>query len=132
MTKYNETGMEDVTGSWDRIEEEFKCCGVLTRTDWTNSTYGRVPDSCCVRRPVSHNFICCILLFKKTKLFIEVVVGCGEDSSEEKYGPGCLSLLKEEFLSNMSLIGGLAIGIAFLHAVGVLLACCVGNMIRTG
>jgi len=115
MGKYNVTGHQDVTQSWDRIEGEFKCCGVINRTDWLNSTYGLLPDSCCVPRPGS-----------------AVIAGCGQldDNVQEKYGRGCLELLKEQFMSNMSLIGGLAIGIALLHLGGVILACYVGNKIR--
>ena len=48
MNNYAETGYEDVTQTWDIMQRDDKCCGVKDHLEWLNSTYGRVPDSCCV------------------------------------------------------------------------------------
>ncbi|KAJ8978667.1 hypothetical protein NQ317_019103 [Molorchus minor] len=41
----------EITDTWDRVQTEFKCCGVTNFTDWNfnNSTTEYLPKSCCAK-----------------------------------------------------------------------------------
>ena len=39
-------GFEGVTGTWDLMQHDLKCCGSGNYTEWRKMGHG-VPDSCC-------------------------------------------------------------------------------------
>jgi len=60
------------------------------------------------------------------------IEGCGKDASKDKYKLGCLDLFEDQFLSNIGIVGGVVIGLAFLQFIGVFFACCIGRKIGNG
>jgi len=109
MQNYKTDGHDGVTQTWDLVQHDLKCCGVEGPGDWANTTYTHTPDSCCVGQEIE---------------------GCGTDAKKEKYERGCLKVFEDEFLANIGIVGGVAIGIACIQAIGVFFACCIGNRIR--
>nr|ACO10573.1 Tetraspanin-4 [Caligus rogercresseyi] len=47
MNKHGKPEYEQVTKEWNHLQIDFSCCGTHSYTDWFNSTYARIPDSCC-------------------------------------------------------------------------------------
>ncbi|XP_058599993.1 tetraspanin-11 isoform X1 [Neofelis nebulosa] len=101
---YRQPGAADITTSVDRLQQDFKCCGSNSSTDWQHSAYilsqeaeGRqVPDSCC-----------------KT-----VVARCGQrahPSNIYKVEGGCVSKLEQFLADHLLLMGAVGIGVACLQ-----------------
>jgi len=115
LVNYNLEGYEGVTTTWDLVQKETKCCGVESWEDWKNVTQlaGGVPDSCCIGGQVE---------------------GCGKDpvDSTKIYNKGCFALFSDEFLSNLNIVGAVAVGIAVAEMVAIGFACCLGKRIGRG
>jgi len=116
MMNYGKKGSEGVTSTWDIVQSKLHCCGVQNNTEWHQerndifSAVGNVPDSCCVG---------------------DIVEGCGLQSGP-KYEDGCFKLFKAEFIDNIAVIGGVALGVAGLEFLVVLIACCLGRRMGLG
>jgi len=46
LENYNETGYEGVTETWNYVQQELQCCGIVNSTDWTDVSV-KTPASCC-------------------------------------------------------------------------------------
>jgi len=116
LENYGKEGHGGVNGTWDLVQRDLKCCGVSNYTDWAGVgtfTEGQTPDSCCKKVPE--------------------VVGCGLNTdAATKNTRGCLIEFEDQFLSNIGIVGGVALAIAFVQAIGVCFACCIGKRIRQG
>ncbi|KAK7070198.1 hypothetical protein SK128_027811 [Halocaridina rubra] len=108
-----------VLKSWDIAQHEHACCGTDTYEDWRATTFGEeyngVPDSCCK----------------------ENVSGCGKDifnktnpSKTDINKDGCFEKLKGDFKENITVLGGVAIGIGFVQLIGVVFACCLAKSLK--
>lgn len=126
MMNYGKEGSDGVTHTWDLVQSKLHCCGVEGMDDWhvnRNDTYGKgeTPDSCCVNENS------------------EIVQGCGTKKTTVepgvttelpqvlKYKEGCYEKFKAEFIDNIAVIGGVALGVAGLEFLVVLIACCLGR-----
>ncbi|XP_052080053.1 CD63 antigen-like [Mytilus californianus] len=90
---------------WDKVQKEFKCCGVNGSSDWNNGTTPAWPQSCCI------------------------------DSSKtapacNPYAVGCYTELKEFVKDKIVVIGGIGIGFAVIQIIGILFACCLGRAVK--
>lgn len=106
-------GKEDgVTKAWDKLQEEFSCCGVNNYTEWKNlnlnTTY---PRSCCK----DQNKDCP----KNSTIPLSSLM---TTPCEDAF----VSWVKDK----VAIIGGVGIGLAFIMVVGVLFACCLARAIR--
>ncbi|KAG7262662.1 hypothetical protein CRUP_012541 [Coryphaenoides rupestris] len=111
--KYRQPGEESITQAVDKLQQEFKCCGSNSSQDWANSVWilasgndRLVPDSCC-KTPMEN---------------------CGRrdhPSNIFKLEGGCIVRLGEFVLSQLHILGGVGIGIAFLQLLGMMLTCCL-------
>ncbi|XP_045893632.1 CD151 antigen isoform X1 [Micropterus dolomieu] len=111
--KYQQPGEESITQAVDKLQQEFKCCGSHNFSDWRGCVWIQaaenerlVPDSCC-----------------KTPSDL-----CGRrdhPSNIYKVEGGCIMKLEEFFLSQLYILGAVAIGIAFLQLVGMMFTCCL-------
>ncbi|XP_076441120.1 CD63 antigen-like [Babylonia areolata] len=102
-----------VKEAWDKLQQEFSCCGVSNSSEWEkyplNSTY---PQSCCVDK-------------SKAKCPSNTPIAVGniyQTSCEDAF----INWLKDK----VAIIGGVGIGLAFVMVVGVLFACCLARAIR--
>ena len=93
----------------DTMQSTLHCCGNRGYTDWFN-TYPQkeIPLSCC----------------KVTK------ATCDTTDTNEIYTQGCYTRVLDLINSNIGLVAGTAIGVAFLPLIGVFLACCLANNIN--
>ncbi|XP_071353898.1 CD151 antigen isoform X3 [Trachinotus anak] len=111
--KYQQPGEESITQAVDKLQQEFKCCGSNSSSDWRDSTWIHaadteqlVPDSCC-----------------KTPSDL-----CGRrdhPSNIYKVEGGCIMKLEDFILSQLYILGAVGIGIAFLQLVGMMFTCCL-------
>ncbi|KAK2506161.1 hypothetical protein MC885_017409 [Smutsia gigantea] len=94
--------------------DKFKCCGAANYTDWETIPLmlkGQVPDSCCVN----------------------VTQGCGTHFKvKEIHTEGCVEKIGGWLRSNVLVVAGAALGIAFVEVLGVVFACCLVKSIRSG
>jgi len=113
---------------WDLLHDSFKCCGVNTYQDWTNTTImgeesnfsdyvtsngwdGKTPEyptpsSCCIDKTEEGN---CGWTYTNPDGTI----------NEE----GCVKTVDDWLENNISIIAGAAVGIAVVEIVGVLFGC---------
>lgn len=94
-----------VKKSWDAVQNNFKCCGVETYTEWTMYN-GTLPDSCC-----------------------DAGKNC-KKGTPGFHDDGCLENFSEYVKKNIVKIGGVGIGLAFIQIVGIIFACCLAHAIR--
>jgi CD63 antigen len=106
-----------VKNVWEELQQHLECCGADNFTDWeTNPVYSNsssVPDACCV---------------KQTK-------NCGKGVFDTKnfdniFSGGCTAALLELGRNKIYILGGVALGLAFLQIFGVIIACCLAAAVR--
>jgi len=108
LQNYGKADHDGVTHAWDSVQHDLKCCGVTGFADWEGSPFGKVPQSCCP----------------------SVEAGSDTCKPEDVYSVGCLQLLEDKFIGNIAIVGGVALGVAFLQLVGVIFSCCLAGRIR--
>lgn len=110
ITEYGNNS--EVTEIWDKVQRQFKCCGITSSTDWdtNNHTNNTVPLSCCNIPPGSY------VSYQCTK--------------EQIYPVGCLSKLGDFVRSNTSIVEGVGIGLAVVQLLGILFSCYLAKSIR--
>ncbi|CAG2238368.1 CD63 [Mytilus edulis] len=89
---------------WNKVQQEFKCCGVNSSSDWETSENATFPDSCCSDGRKSPNCI--------------------------HYNVGCYTELKEFVKDKIVVIGGIGVGFAVIQIIGILFACCLGRAVK--
>ncbi|KAM6937116.1 CD151 antigen isoform 2-T2 [Xenentodon cancila] len=111
--KYQQPGEESVTQAIDKLQQEFKCCGIYNSSDWRDSVFIQaaeneqlVPDSCC-------------------KTPSELCGRRDHPSNIYKVEGGCIMKLKEFIQSQLYILGSVGIGIAFLQLMGMMFTCCL-------
>lgn len=117
--KYNQKGQEHVTDAVNKLQQEFKCCGSNSSSDWVESQWiltgeaeGRVvPDSCC-----------------KT-----ITDKCGKrdhPSNIYKVEGGCITKLENFILDHLKIIGAVGVGIACVQVIGMIFTCCLYRSLK--
>ncbi|GAB1607040.1 CD63 antigen-like [Argonauta hians] len=111
-TEKNYQTAEGVKEAWDNVQEDFKCCGVESMTEWNqvfNST--KLPPSCCkgLKDPKT-----CSTVTPKANLHQE---GCGKAFSEWA-------------MANLAKIAAAGLALAFIQVIGIVFACCLAQAIR--
>lgn len=98
--------------AWDAVQKTIHCCGVTSYQDYVNyahfNTTVPIPNSCCHGKNVD-----CIGEARNN----------GTKTYKSLYSEGCLNSLQDQLKSNLSIIIGVAIGIAMIQLLGILLAC---------
>uniref|UniRef100_A0A3P8UMJ2 Tetraspanin n=1 Tax=Cynoglossus semilaevis TaxID=244447 RepID=A0A3P8UMJ2_CYNSE len=93
----------------DTIQKTLRCCGVHFYHDWNTSSYfttNGIPTSCCSTTNCPSDSL------KDVSLAQSLV-----------YNEGCFSLITNAMESNLAIVGGISIGFAFFHLLGIFLAC---------
>lgn len=113
MDNYKKADFSGVTDTWDIVQKELACCGVDAPVDWHTKRedlfkVGEFPDSCCKAG---------------------MVEGCGKqlNATAAVFQDGCYQLFKTQFVDNIAIIGGVALGVAAVELLIVLFACCLGR-----
>jgi CD63 antigen len=112
LKNYNTDDKDGVTKVWDKLQQNYECCGVENSHDWfifkfnNTSTPDAIPDSCC----------------KEEK------PGCGKDALKNPddtdfYSKGCFEKLALDTTA-AGIIGGLLLAIQLL---AILVACCMAR-----
>ncbi|XP_067934807.1 CD63 antigen-like isoform X2 [Watersipora subatra] len=103
LQKYGED--EGITNLWNETQSGLHCCGVNGYQDWLK-LLGKVPVSCCTN-------------------------GTSCSTPKDYYGEGCFDKIKEAVMSNIAIVGGIAIGLGVVEFLGIVFACCLGKAIRS-
>lgn len=117
LDKYGNEGNKGMTDSWDKLQNQMKCCGVKDYTDWAQvdsfNTSSSVPDSCCTAEKVGAD--------------------CGKGQLNEAtniYITGCLTKLGTAIKDNLVIVGIIGAGVIVLQMIGVIVACCLGRRMK--
>jgi len=115
MKNYGNEDSDGVTHTWDIVQSGYKCCGVSNYTDWEKNSdkfsAGQAPDSCCERG---------------------IVENCGKQDEAKFWSNGCFEKFKGDFVGNIGIVGGVALGIAACELIAALFACYLGNRMGKG
>ncbi|KAM9409492.1 CD151 antigen-like isoform 2-T2 [Pholidichthys leucotaenia] len=117
--KYQQSSYEHITRAVDKLQQEFKCCGSINSSDWSESVWIRsgdskgraVPDSCC----------------KTPSEF------CGmrdHPSNIYKVEGGCITKLEKFILEHLKIIGAVGIGVACVQIIGMVFTCCLYRSLK--
>uniref|UniRef100_A0A3Q1GMK1 Tetraspanin n=1 Tax=Acanthochromis polyacanthus TaxID=80966 RepID=A0A3Q1GMK1_9TELE len=101
IEKYQQKDQDHVTRAVDKLQQEFKCCGSNSSSDWAESVWIRsrdaqsrkVPDSCC-------------------KTQTELCGARDHPSNIYKVEGGCITKLEKFILDHLKIIGAVGVGIA--------------------
>jgi len=91
----------DVVKEWDRLQQQWSCCGVDNSTDWTSfTTLKSPPDSCCLGNK------------------------CGSSSvnGTSYFSPGCYQSARSLFFRYSKALGGVSLFFFFIEIIGLVLA----------
>ncbi|CAB4058119.1 unnamed protein product [Lepeophtheirus salmonis] len=110
MDKYNKPDFEQVTKEWNHLQIDFACCGTNDYKEWFNSSYARIPDSCC--KTVSDQ--------------------CAKDITIDSdpsaiNTEGCIKEFNRIISDNQSSVIGVGVGLLLFELLGIIIACCYGN-----
>jgi len=114
MHSYGEVQVKHI--AVDGLQTGLKCCGKDSYKDWYNISWEKpglvedmVPKSCCKEKDNPK---------------------CDRSGTEDIYSEGCFSKLALFMKSNFTMIGGIAVGFAFLQLLGAMLTCCLARNIN--
>ncbi|TTN17661.1 Transaldolase [Bagarius yarrelli] len=101
VNKYKQPEQNHITEAVDKLQQEFKCCGSNSSSDWMESVWIRsgessnrvVPDSCC-------------------KTLTDLCGQRDHPSNIYKVEGGCISKLENFILDHLKLIGAVGVGVA--------------------
>ncbi|XP_060528213.1 CD63 antigen-like [Cylas formicarius] len=111
---YNNSNYTEVTATWDAVQSQLKCCGVMNYTDWvnSNSTNKKIPISCCSIPTGSTDIFKC------------------QNNSPNLYKEGCLEKFGDYIRDNTSSIEIVGITLALIQLLGIILSCYLSRQIR--
>ena len=111
---YGNPGFEKSTLGWNKIQSQFKCCGIEGPRDWEGTTFQKgnsttAPDSCC--KIEFHN------------------CGAGQliPSYDELNSEGCFTKFHAFVTDHIKIVGYTAIGIAIFQIIVVVIAFYLGK-----
>jgi len=114
INNYN-NGTTEFKLSVDKLQEDLKCCGVNSSSDWRSfrSEGNSVPDSCCVN----------------------VTINCGIGTMTDAvrvHQKGCHDAVEAMLKQNLQWVIVAALVIAFIQIMGIVFACLLMRGIRSG
>nr|XP_053649633.1 CD63 antigen-like [Cherax quadricarinatus] len=100
-------------------KKKHACCGTDNYTDWKETRFGEhingVPEACCIQNTDN----CGNGVFSKPPSELDYI-------NKE----GCFDKLKGDAKENVTILGGVAIGIGFVQLIGVAFACCLAKSLK--
>ncbi|XP_006820167.1 tetraspanin-7-like [Saccoglossus kowalevskii] len=119
VNDYNKDGHESDTAAVDELQESLECCGVSNYKDWNSTDFylsgepSAYPASCCDKEKAED----CVLAPSEGDVTV--------------YTHGCYKKVASFMDKNMVIIGACAMGVAFFQVFGIILACCLANVINS-
>ncbi len=101
LPSYNSQN-SDIGHEWDRLQQQWACCGVTNSTDWI--TYGNItrpPNSCCVNNNCETPPL---------------------NDSTVYFKQGCYQAARSLFFRYSKALGGVSLFFFFIEIVGLILA----------
>lgn len=99
---YQQPGEQGFTVTWDHIQTELKCCGVVESSDWYKidawPKEDRVPDSCCHNSTYEHD--------------------CGKNL-KNIYEKGCFEKIRVWVIEQLHVVGIIVLVFAFIQLFGL-------------
>ncbi|XP_076328913.1 CD63 antigen-like [Tachypleus tridentatus] len=108
LNNYNATEHGGVGKAWNEMQRKLHCCGAANITDWYVVLNHTLPPSCCENQS-----------------------NCTE-ASHDLYTMPCSDALAKFMQQKAGIVGGAAVGIAFVEIIGVVLSCCLAHTIKKG
>uniref|UniRef100_A0A8C5P8U2 Tetraspanin n=1 Tax=Leptobrachium leishanense TaxID=445787 RepID=A0A8C5P8U2_9ANUR len=105
----NYNGKDERSNAVNNVQENLRCCGIQSYTNWTISSYWQtdgIPSSCCA------NLTDCNPVDMRNMTI----------ASTKVYQRGCYELVTDFMEINMGIIAGVAFGIAFSQDDNVLIS----------
>uniref|UniRef100_T1II96 Uncharacterized protein n=1 Tax=Strigamia maritima TaxID=126957 RepID=T1II96_STRMM len=102
--KKNDTAEKDAV---DALQQSFKCCGRNGSDDWKKRGEP-VPNSCCPK--VEDKSVTC--------------------TDNTTFKDGCYDAFTNFISDNITIIGGIGVGIAFIQILGIVLSCCLATAVK--
>ncbi|XP_003695433.1 LOW QUALITY PROTEIN: CD63 antigen [Apis florea] len=105
------TDNKEIAYVWDKLQQDFNCCGTKNASDWMN-ILSALPLSCCNIEMGAIGSVNCTL------------------GSPKLHSQGCYSEFLSFINSHALQLGGVAIGIAFVQAIGIWFSVFLARSIR--
>lgn len=113
MASMKEYKSPEVSYVWDKLQQDFKCCGTRNASDWAVALPPPdLPVYCCTPKTGTYGNTSCTL------------------TSETLHPQGCLSTFLLYVKAHAVQLGGAAIGIAFLQAMGIWFSVYLARSVR--
>jgi CD63 antigen len=116
MKRYNTTNNTEITMLWDRVQNNFNCCGVNNYTDWQNensTTHGEIPISCCSFVSGSTGTVTC------------------NANTTGLHREGCLDAFGDYIEGHATSIESVGLTLAIIQLLGIVLSCYLSKQIRS-
>ena len=120
-----------VVVGWNEIQYYFECCGVVNGyEDWkprenTTSSDKFVPVSCCNKTAEAAKDNACPAMVKANPVLMK-------PSEYTPFTSGCFPTFEKFITENVTIVGGAAIGLAFLQILSIVVACCFAKNEKDG
>uniref|UniRef100_A0A1A8RKH9 Tetraspanin n=1 Tax=Nothobranchius rachovii TaxID=451742 RepID=A0A1A8RKH9_9TELE len=120
IEKYGKEDSKHITKAVDKLQQEFKCCGSSSSSDWAENQWihlesakGRVvPDSCC-------------------KTVVDLCGTRDHPSNIFKVEGGCMTKLGKFIRDHLKIIGAVGVGIACVQIIGMVFTGCLYKNLKT-
>lgn len=103
VEKYMKKNIDKNVTAWDKVQEDFKCCGIHNASDWN-----QLPKSCC----------------------LSPTAGCKLNQTNTYYHDGCLDKFTNWVEKHVYQIGAVGIAFAVIQIIGIFFACCLARAIK--
>ena len=103
LEDYNEGRNGSIAIFWNKVQEQFTCCGIEGPNDWEDDT---IPGTCCQNERTD----------------------CHK-TSEDLHQKGCLKEFREYVKENMLCVGYVGLGIAAAQLFAIISGCCLSKRI---
>lgn len=119
MLQYTGNKTDLATLTWDDMQQNLKCCGVMGYKDWQDTEFANrthsLPDSCCVDDEPGCG----------ANVFPDDEATTTKSPSSAIFTEGCYTALHDAALSNIGAIAGGIAGLAFFQILGIWMSSCL-------
>ena len=131
QTQYSSNATDPIVViGWNEIQYYFECCGVEKYDDWkpldkTTSSDEFLPVSCCNKTAEAARDNACPAMMKASPEL-------KKPTEFIHFSSGCFQTFEKFVTENVTIVGGAAIGLAFLQILSIVVACCFAKNEKNG